>query len=173
MSFLELVRKRCSIRKYSEQPVEQSKIDYILEAARLAPSAVNFQPWHLLLINSEEGKRKIRSCYHREWFNLAPHYIIVCGDHEQSWKRSDNKDHMNIDVAIITEHICLAAAEQNIGTCWVCNFDIVLCKKSFNIPEHIEPVALIPLGYPSEPTLFDDSTKKRKPIEAIIKRESF
>lgn len=173
MMFKDLARKRCSIRKFSEQTVEQSKIDYILESAQLAPSAVNFQPWHLLLINSEEGKEKIRSCYHREWFNHAPYYIVVCGDHEQSWKRSDGKDHMDIDAAIITEHICLAAAEQDLGTCWVCNFDATRCKEMFNFPEHIEPVVLIPIGYPSDPELFNETPKKRKPIEDIIKRESF
>ena len=173
MKFLELTRKRCSIRKYAQTAVEQEKIDYILEAARMAPSAVNFQPWHLLLIESEEGKNKIRACYHREWFNQAPNYIVVCGDHDQSWKRSDHKDHMDIDSAIIAEHICLAAAEQELGTCWVCNFDVELCRKHFNIPQQIEPVVIIPFGYPSDSTLFTDIPKKRKPIEDIIQRESF
>ena len=72
-----------------------------------------------------------------------------------------------------TEHICLAAAEQGLGTCWVCNFDTELCRKHFKIPEMIEPVVLIPFGYPSDPALFDETPKKRKPIEEIIKRESF
>ena len=85
----------------------------------------------------------------------------------------DHKDHMDIDTAIATEHICLAAAEQGLGTCWVCNFDTELCRKHFKIPETIEPVVLIPFGYPSDPALFDETPKKRKPIEEIIKRESF
>lgn len=153
--------------------VEQEKIDYILEAARLAPSAVNYQPWYFVWVQSAEGKAKLQECYPREWFKQAPYYLIVCGDHQQSWKRGDHKDHMDIDAAIATEHICLAAAEQGLGTCWVCNFDTELCRKHFKIPEMIEPVVLIPFGYPSDPALFDETPKKRKPIEEIIKRESF
>lgn len=172
MSFLELARKRCSIRKYAPKNVEQEN-DYILEAARLAPSAVNYQPWYFVWVQSAEGKAKLQECYPREWFKQAPYYLIVCGDHQQSWKRGDHKDHMDIDAAIATEHICLAAAEQGLGTCWVCNFDTELCRKHFKIPETIEPVVLIPFGYPSDPALFDETPKKRKPIEEIIKRESF
>ena len=112
MSFLELARKRCSIRKYAPKNVEQEKIDYILEAARLAPSAVNYQPWYFVWVQSAEGKAKLQECYPREWFKQAPYYLIVCGDHQQSWKRGDHKDHMDIDAAIATEHICLAAAED-------------------------------------------------------------
>lgn len=112
MSFLELARKRCSIRKYAPKNVEQEKIDYILEAARLAPSAVNYQPWYFVWVQSAEGKAKLQECYPREWFKQAPYYLIVCGDHQQSWKRGDHKDHMDIDTAIATEHICLAATEH-------------------------------------------------------------
>lgn len=96
MSFLELARKRCSIRKYAPKNVEQEKIDYILEAARLAPSAVNYQPWYFVWVQSAEGKAKLQECYPREWFKQAPYYLIVCGDHQQSWKRGDHKDHMDI-----------------------------------------------------------------------------
>ena len=117
MNFLELVKARKSERDYTSQEVEQSKLDYILECARLAPSAVNFQPWHFLIVKSEEAKEKVRKCYNREWIKTAPMYIVVCGDTSQSWKRkSDGKDHCDIDVAITTEHICLAAAEQGLGT---------------------------------------------------------
>ena len=83
MSFLELARKRCSIRKYAPKNVEQEKIDYILEAARLAPSAVNYQPWYFVWVQSAEGKAKLQECYPREWFKQAPYYLIVCGDHQQ------------------------------------------------------------------------------------------
>lgn len=93
MSFLELARKRCSIRKYAPKNVEQEKIDYILEAARLAPSAVNYQPWYFVWVQSAEGKAKLQECYPREWFKQAPYYLIVCGDHQQSWKRGDHKSY--------------------------------------------------------------------------------
>ena len=72
MNFLELTRKRCSIRSYIDRKVEPEKIRYILEAGRMAPSAVNKQPWHVLLIESEAERQQLQSCYNREWFKSAP-----------------------------------------------------------------------------------------------------
>lgn len=85
MNLLELAQKRCSIRKYASSPVEDEKLAYILEAGRMAPSAVNFQPWYFVIIRQEAGRAKIQECYAREWFRSAPLYILVCGDHSQSW----------------------------------------------------------------------------------------
>lgn len=174
MNTLELIQKRCSIRQYAPTAVEEEKIDYLLEAARLAPSAVNFQPWYFLVVKEDEGRRKLQECYPREWFKQVPLLILVCGDHSQSWKRqSDGKDHMDIDVAIATEHICLAAAEQGLGSCWVCNFDTVLCRKHFNLPETVEPVVILAIGYPENPDLFAKTPKKRKATDEVSKRETF
>jgi len=174
MQLLDLIRKRCSVRSYSTQAVESEKLDYILEAARLAPSAVNYQPWYFVVIQSSEGKEKIRACYARDWFKAAPLYILVCGDHNQSWKRStDNKDHADIDTSIAMEHICLAATELGLGTCWVCNFDAELCARLFHLPEGIEPVAITPIGYPTDPELFDKTPKKRKLLAEVVVLESF
>ena len=126
------------------------------------------------LISQEAGRTKIQECYAREWFRSAPLYILVCGDHSQSWKRSsDRKDHMDIDVAIATEHISLAAAEQGLGSCWVCNFDTDLCRKHFNLPDTIEPAVILTIGYPESPDLFKQTPKKRKTLEEIIKEETF
>lgn len=86
---------------------------------------------------------------------------------------SDQKDHMDIDVAIATEHISLAAAEQGLGSCWVCNFDTDLCRKHFNLPETIEPAIILTIGYPESPDLFEQTPKKRKALEEIIKEETF
>lgn len=174
MSLLELISKRCSIRKYSQAPVENEKLEYILEAARLAPSAVNFQPWCFITVQEAAGCAEIRACYHREWFASAPMYIIACEDLSQSWKRSsDGKDHADIDASIAIEHLVLAATEQGLGTCWVCNFDTLKCKQYFGIPEHINPVALIPVGYPANESLWTQTPKKRKPLQDIIKRERY
>jgi len=150
MNFLELVKHRCSVRSFSDKEIEPEKLEYILECARLAPSAVNYQPWRFFVASSDEAKTKLQRCYNREWFTSAPLYILACGDTSQSWKRgSDGKDHLDIDVAIAVEHICLAAAEQGLGTCWVCNFDAALCRQELNLPENLIPVAIIPLGYPA------------------------
>jgi nitroreductase len=174
MKIMDLIQKRCSIRDYSDKPIEQEKLDYIIEAARLAPSACNLQPWRILIIQSDEGKEKIQMCYGRDWFKTAPLYMVICGDHSESWKRNqDEKDHADIDIAIATEHICLAAVEQGLGTCWVCHFDAKRCSELFNIPEDIEPIVIIPIGYPSDPDLFDKTPKKRKPINEIVISERF
>ena len=174
MKFLDLATKRCSIRQYASTPVEIEKLEYVLEAARLSPSAVNFQPWTFIVVQQEEGRMKLQACYSREWFKSAPVYIIVCGNHEQSWKRpSDGKDYLDVDAAIAAEHICLAATEQELGSCWVCNFNVELCHSSFGLPETVEPIALIPLGYLEEPSLFEQSPKKRKGITEVVKWEKY
>ncbi|MCD7937766.1 MAG: nitroreductase family protein [Tannerellaceae bacterium] len=174
MKLLDLSRKRCSIRKYDSRPVEDEKLDYILETARMAQSAVNYQPWYFLVIRQEAGRENVCKCYPREWMKPAPLYIVVCGDHQQSWKRpSDGKDHLDIDAGIATEHICLAAAELDLGCCCVCNFDKELFSKLFHLPEHIEPIAIMPVGYPTDPELFNTTPKKRKPLEELVIREKF
>ena len=167
MNFLELARKRCSVRQYSDRSVEPEQMDYVLEAARLAPSAVNKQPWRILLSESEEKRQQLQSCYDREWFKQAPLYLIVCGNHAESWKRAeDGKDHVDVDVANLTEHLGLAAAEQGVGTCWVCNFNVARCKQLFNLPEDLEPIVLLPLGYPADESAFEGE-KKRKALTEI------
>lgn len=173
MDFLSISKKRSSIRDYSSKKIEQEKLDYILEAARLSPSACNFQPWYIVLIESDKGKEMIRATYPREWFNTAPLYLLICSNHQQGWKRaSDNKDFTDVDISILTEHLCLAAAEQGLGTCWVCNFDATLCSSSFNLPDSVEPLVILPIGYPTNESLFDVE-KKRKPLNEILIKESF
>ena len=122
MTFQQLAQKRYSVRSYSDQPVSDEQLNYVLECARIAPSAVNFQPWHFYIARTDEALEKVRQTYPRDWFATAPIVIVGCIRHDQSWHRStDQKDHGDIDIAIATEHICLAAAEQGLGTCWVCN----------------------------------------------------
>ena len=165
MEFLELVKRRYSCRYYQSKPVEQGKLDYIMECVRLAPSAVNRQPWRFRIVSSEEGRKKLCQCYSREWFTTAPVIIIASILHDEEWVRSDGKHHGDIDIAIAVEHLCLAAAEQGVGTCWVCNFDAKLCKSLFALSDNEEAAVLIPLGYPAD----ELREKNRKPISEIIK----
>lgn len=174
MDILTLARIRCSVRDYSPRAIEREKLEYILETARLAPSAVNFQPWYFIVIREKTNREKLQSCYDRDWFGTAPAYIIVCADHSVSWKRkSDGKDHGDIDAAIAAEHICLAAAEQELGSCWVCNFDVQKCREIFELPDSIEPVVLIPVGYPADPEVFVYTQKKRKAFNEVVRWEKF
>ena len=166
MDFLDLVKTRYSVRSYEQKEIESSKLDYIMECVRLAPSAVNFQPWTFAIITEPERLAALKTAYSREWIQTAPCIIVACADHTQSWHRKvDNKDHADVDLSIAIEHLCLAAAEQGLGTCWVCNFDVDTCRKVMQLPSHIEPIALIPIGYPSEQAIPE---KKRKTLEEIM-----
>ena len=101
MNFLELVKARYSVRNYEERPIEQNKLDYIMECVRLAPSAVNFQPWKFAVITEKKLLEALKSAYPREWIKTAPCIIVACGDHNVAWHRKlDNKDHTDVDVSI-------------------------------------------------------------------------
>jgi len=165
MSFLELAKKRYSVRGYKNMPVEKEKLMYVLEAARHAPSAVNKQPLHFIVITEPSLKNEIAESYPRDWFKTAPAIIAVCGHHAESWKRKDGKDHCDIDAAIAADHITLAAADIGLGTCWVCAFDAEMCHKALQLPEDQEVIALIPIGYPADD---QQPVKKRKSLEDIV-----
>lgn len=169
MTFKDLSALRSSVRSFTSEEVDAQQLDYILECARLAPSAVNKQPWHFYVVTSPEGKAALRKCYNREWFAEAPVYIVCCVCHDQEWVRScDNKPHGNIDIAIATEHICLAAAEQGLGSCWVCNFDVALCKQLLNLPDNQEPSVIVPIGHASPQGA--TRPKQRKNAQDIISK---
>jgi nitroreductase len=144
--------------------VEKEKVDYIMECVRLAPSAVNNQPWHFYVVDKEEDKEKLRQCYDRNWFNTAPMYIICSILHNEEWVRSDGKHHGDIDIAIAVEHLCLAATEQGLATCWVCNFNAALCQELFTFADNEEPAVIIPLGYPAK----ELKPKDRKAMDDIL-----
>ena len=165
MKLLDLVKTRYSCRNYQPTNVEKEKLDYIMECVRFAPSAVNKQPWLFHIVSNEDDKVKLQQCYNRDWFKTAPMYIIASILHDEEWIRSDGKHHGNIDIAIAVEHLCLAATEQGLATCWVCNFDANLCKELFAIPENEEPAVIIPLGYAAD----EIKPKNRKAIDAIVK----
>jgi nitroreductase len=163
MNFLDLTKQRYSCRNYEQRSVEQEKLAYVMECVRLAPSAVNRQPWRFHIVTDEAEKTKLQGCYHRDWFATAPMYIIASILHDEEWVRSDGKPHGDIDIAIAVEHLCLAATEQGLATCWVCNFDADQCKKLFELPEQEEPAVLIPIGYAAD----EPKEKKRKEMEEI------
>ncbi len=165
MELSDIIKNRYSVRDYKAEKVERSLLMEILEAARMAPSAVNFQPWHFIVVDEKELLAEVHNCYDRNWFKTAPVVIVACSYHTQSWKRSaDGKDSADIDLAIAIDHITLKATELGLGTCWVCNFDVNRCIELLELPQNVEPVALIPLGYPNGKS----PEKKRKPLDEIV-----
>lgn len=165
MNLLELIKNRYSCRGYKSLAVEKDKLDYILECVRFAPSAVNRQPWRFRIIADADERVRLQECYNRDWFKTAPLYILASVLHDEEWVRADGKPHGNIDIAIAVEHLCLAATEQGLGSCWVCNFDAALCKERFSLPGNEEPAVIIPLGYPDDP----GRPKIRKAMDEIVK----
>ncbi|MDR2956166.1 MAG: nitroreductase family protein [Prevotella sp.] len=170
MKLRELIENRYSVRAYLSRPVEKEKIDYILECARLSPSACNLQPWIFYVVISEEVLDKVHMAYDREWYKTAPVNIIVCKNTSVSWKRSntDGKDHGDIDAAIASEHICLAAHEIGLGTCWICNFNPEILSRALALPSDVEPIAIFPIGYINEEKS-SYSEKKRNALSEVAK----
>lgn len=168
MSFIDLAKSRFSVRKYKSIPVSDEDLNYVLEAGRVAPSAVNYQPWQFLVLREKESLNKIHQTYHREWFKEAPVVIVILGDHHLGWKRADGKDHTDVDAAIAADHMTLAATDRGLGTCWVCNFDKMKTIGLFSLPDHLEPVVFLPLGYPDVEPDPDRHNEKRKPAADII-----
>lgn len=165
MELNQVIANRFSVRSYTGEKVDRKIIFEILDAARIAPSAVNFQPWHFIVVDEENDLAEFRQVYQRNWFTEAPACIVVCSDHTQSWKRkSDGKDFADVDAAIAIDHLILKATDMGLGTCWVCNFDVNMAREKLYLPAHIEPVAIIPLGY----TNAQPPQKSRKKLSEMV-----
>lgn len=167
MTLKELCEARYSCRAYQDKPIEAEKIEYIKECVRLAPSAVNRQPWKFVFVTEAEPEKLalVKASYHRDWIQTAPIVVICLENRIDAWtRRYDNKNHADIDIAIATEHLCLAATEQGLGNCWVCNFDINQLRSTVELPEGYDPAVLIPLGYAAD----EPTNKVRKPMEDVF-----
>lgn len=146
MDFLELAKKRCSIREFQNKPVETAKLNVILEAARVAPTACNRQPLRLLVIQRAESHAKLRKVTKRAF--EAPIAIVVCADSETAWTRSyDGMKTTDIDASIVTDHMMLAATDLGLGSVWVCAFDPKALREEFEVPSNLEPINILMIGY--------------------------
>jgi len=172
-SFLDLAKKRYSCRSFIKQAVPKELIEQVLEATRVAPSAVNSQPWIFVVINDDTLLKKIRNCYAKTWLESAPVIIVACGDHNQSWRRPDGKDHCDIDMAIAIDHLTLAASDLGLATCWICKFDAMKCASILGLPSNVSPIALIPLGFPADVPNINRHDTKRKKIGEIVRWNVF
>lgn len=172
MEFLSLAKQRCSVRSYKNIAVEEEKLNKILEAGRVAPTAANMQAHRLLVIQSKEGLIKLSKGVN---FHGAPLAILVCGDHTNVFIRPfDKKDMIDVDAAIVADHMVLEAEDLGLSTCWLTYFEPDVIRKEFNIPNNLEPVAIIAIGYASNKKASSERhSKERKKIEDITIYESF
>ncbi len=169
MEYLELITKRYSVRSYKPDPVEDDKLEKVLEAARLAPTAANRQPFQIIVIHTAGRQTELRRIYHREWFASAPLLICACGVPRQGWVRFDNRRYLEVDVAIVMDHLILAAADLGLGTCWVAAFNSQAAREILHIPDEVEPLIFTPLGYPADQL----GQKERKPISDLVRYEGW
>lgn len=167
MDFLKLAEARRSVRAYQSIPVEEEKLSQVLEAARLAPTASNLQPFRLIVVHTQGKEAELRRIYDKEWFVQAPLIICACGVPAEAWVREDGSTFHQVDVAIVMDHLILAATALGLGTCWVAAFDVRAAREVFGIPMVVEPLVMTPLGYPAD----EPPPKMRRPTADLVRYE--
>lgn len=168
MEFADLIAARYSVRAYKSDPVEDEKLQAVLNAARLAPTACNKQPMRFVVIHTVGKQQELKRIYGAEWFTQPPIVICVCAIASEAWVRgSDSKVHDQIDAAIAMDHLILAAANEGLGTCWICAFDPSAAREVLGLPDGVEPIAFTPLGYPAD----SPRAKTRKCVEELVRYE--
>lgn len=165
--FDDIIHARFSVRKYSDRPVEESKLKMVLEAGRIAPTAKNVQPFRIYVLKSKEAMDKIRSITPMAFD--APLMIMVGAELDKTWKSPfGGRDHSCTDTAIVTDHMMLQAQALGLGTCWVGWFDPALVHEAFGLPDNIEITDLLPIGYPADDCVPGPMHSKRKSMDELV-----
>jgi nitroreductase len=178
MNVLDIIKKRQSVRKYQDRPVEEEKLKLILEAARLAPSSSNSQPWHFIAVKNKELIKCLMNAVPmgitaiNKFMEQAPVIIVGCVTPSFFQKVSSifGRENHFIDVSIAMEHMVLVAEELGLGTCWIGWFDEGKVKKLLDVPKTAKVVAMISLGYPKEGGMHATT---RKPLEKIYSVDKY
>ena len=172
MNFLELAKQRCTTRGFTDKKISKEALNLILSAARVAPTACNRQPQRIIVVEQPENIQKVQKAYQTFGSQCV---LIVCRDtREELIRPFDGKCSGDLDIGIICDHIMLAARELQIGSVMVGLFDPKIIRKEFEIPEYIEPTALLILGYPTKGFLDAERHKtERKPLEETIMYEIY
>ncbi len=167
MDFYDLVTRRSSIRSFQRNKAIPGEVLHrILNAGRLAPSAKNLQPWRFRVVTSPELLEKIYPAYSREWLQSAPCILLVSGKRREAWVRSlDGYNSLETDLAIVMDHLVLAAAWEGVGSCWIAAFDPAILREAVELEADEEIFAFTPLGYAAEEAL--PIPKNRKSLEEI------
>ena len=169
MELMDAIRKRRSIRRYLDRQVEKEKLERVLEAGRLAPSANNKQEWRYVIVQDKAMREELmKAASHQSFVADAPVVIAACAETDNRMMRCGQLAYP-IDVAISIDHITLKAVDEGLGTCWIGSFDEPKVKQLLNIPAEIRVVELLTLGYPAH---IPNPTPRKKPDE-IIKFEKW
>lgn len=172
MEFFEVINRRYSVRKFDSRPVEDDKIQKILETARLAPSAVNRQPVRMLVLRTHEDMARLAKC--TTFTFHAPAAVIVAADQDKAWVRPFDKENSSlIDASIVGTYIMLTICDLDLGTCWVGHFDPDAVKRKFNFPAGMIPVAIFPFGYPAQDSEPSAKHSQRLGLAELARDSSF
>ena len=148
MEFFDVIKERYSMRGFTDQEVEKEKLDKVLEAARLAPTGVNFQPFKVYVIETKNNKEALSEIYGAEWFVEAPYVLCVVANKDAAWTRPwDGKNIADIDGTIVMDHIILAATDVGLGTCYIGAFKADIASEFLGLDDEWEPLLFTPLGY--------------------------
>ena len=172
MDFLKLAAERYSVRKFENKHLEQDVIDKILKAGHLAPTGCNYQPQRILVLNTDESIEKLKGCTKCHFG--APTAMLICYNMDETWTRPyDGAVSAPVDAALVTTHMMLAAHSIGVGSCWVMHFNPAAMREAFNIPENIEPLALLVMGYPAEDAAPIKMHSEFRPMEEVVCYDSF
>ncbi len=164
MDFFNVLEQRYSVRSYRPDPVEAEKLEQIMEAARLAPTACNRQAFKIIVISTKGRQNELKKIYPKDWFCEAPNVLCVCSTPGENWVRKDGKNYSDVDAAIVMDHMILAATALGLGTCWIGAFDPEAARNVLGLDNSMEPVAFTPLGYAKGFA----PNKSRKPVEDLV-----
>lgn len=172
MEFEKLISERYSVRSFKNEKIDESIINKIINAGHRAPTGCNFQPQKVLVIKSVEALLKLRNCTKCHFD--APLAMLICYKESEGWTRSyDGAKCAPVDAAIVTTHMMLSAHNEGVGTCWVMHFDPVAVCREFNIPDDVTPYALLVMGYPAEDSEPREMHYKTRPIDDVVRYNSF
>lgn len=172
MDFEKLISERYSVRSFRSEHLPKNVIDKILHAGHKAPTGCNYQPQRILVMNTDESIAKLKKCT-KCHFN-APTAMLVCHNKEESWERKyDGARSSPVDAVIVTTYLMLAAQNEGVGTCWVMHFDPAAMREVFNIPDNVEAIALLVMGYPSDDAKPLDMHFRSRPINETVFYEDF
>jgi len=167
MKFEELITQRYSVRAYKSDPVEEEKLQQVLEAARMAPTAANRQAFQIIVIKTKGREDELSKIYNRKWFTQAPLILCGVGIPDKGWVRYDGANYTQFDIAIVMDHLILEATNLGLGTCWIAAFNPEAAREVLGLPEGVEPVIFTPLGYPAD----QPKEKDRKPLDDLVRYE--